>query len=163
LYSESYPNFTIGAYAPEAVYKHADVQELVAYAFERGISIVPEFDLPAHSLAWERGYPDLIINCPDGQSLADPTPGGKLYSTVQGLLDEFVPLFNTDYIHFGGDEVQDLTCWSESPAVQAFMAAQGFTKVDQVRNYFETQLQEIAIGKNLSSMFWEEVRRRARE
>jgi hexosaminidase len=131
LYSETYPNFTIGAYAPDAIYVHSDLQEIVQYAFNRGISIVPEFDgmcssstraiglqsvtqnavaVPAHATAWGRGYPALTISCPTGQTLVDPTDTGLLYSTIEGLLDEFVPIFNTDFIHFGGDEVEDFTC-----------------------------------------------------
>ena len=116
----------------------------------------PPFSLPRP--AGGLGYPDLIINCPaPGQPLADPTPAGGVYETVRGLLEEFVPLFQTDSIHFGGDEVQNLDCWQSSPKVQAFMKAQGYTDVDQVRNYFESQLQSIAASFSLSPAFWEEV------
>lgn len=158
LQSLTYPNFTLGAYEPAAIYTHQDIKNVAEYAFERGITIVPELDLPAHSDAWGLGYPDLIISCPaPGQPLADPTPDGKMYDTVRGLLAEFIPLFKTDFIHFGGDEVENLDCWQQSPKVQAFMTAQGYTQVDQVRNYFESQLQQIAMNFSLASAFWEEV------
>ena len=163
LQSLAFPLFTLGAYEPAAIYTHQDIKEIAEYAFERGITLVPELDLPAHSDAWGLGYPDLIISCPaPGQPLADPTPGGKMYDTVRGLLAEFIPLFKTDFIHFGGDEVQNLDCWQQSPKVQAFMAAEGFTDVDQVRNYFESQLQAIAQNFSLASAFWEEVSEEAR-
>jgi hexosaminidase len=76
---------------------------------------------------------------------------------VQGLLQEFVPLFKTDFIHYGGDEVQDLTCWNESAAVQAFMTSKGIPDVNALRNYFQSKIQAIAANNSLSAMFWEEV------
>lgn len=158
LESSTYPRFSeAGAYAPDAVYTHADVQEIVQYAYERGISVVPEFDGPAHASAWGKGYPNLVISCPTGQALLNPIDGGGVYETIEGLLDEFVPLFNTDFIHFGGDEVEDFTCWEQSAAVQAFMASKGYTTMYQLRDHFETRLQDIARSKNLTTMFWEEV------
>jgi hexosaminidase len=158
LQSLRYPNFTRGAYEPAAIYTHQDVREIADYAWERGISITPEFDLPAHADAWGLGYPDLIISCPaPGQPLADPTPEGGVYDVVRGLLEEFVPLLRADFVHFGGDEVSNLDCWAQSPKVQAFMAAQGYSNVSQVRNYFESQLQGIAANMSLASAFWEEV------
>jgi len=88
---------------------------------------------------WGKGYPDLMITCDNGQPLADPTPAGQMYATVEGLLKEFVPLFRTDFIHFGGDEVESLNCWAASPKVQAFAQSMGYgNNMDAVRNYFET-------------------------
>ena len=66
-----------------------------------------------------------------------------------------------DTIHFGGDEVSSLNCWGEDAGVKAFMAAEGFTTVDEVRNYFEGRIQQIALNHSANSMFWEEVRRAA--
>lgn len=119
-------------------------------------SLYPDFLLSA-GIAWGTGYPDLIISCPNGQSLADPTPTGQVYATVAGLLEEFMPLFRNSFIHFGGDEVENLNCWASSPKVQAFMKEMGYTAVDQVRNYFETTLQQIAANYSLTPLFWEEV------
>jgi hexosaminidase len=85
-------------------------------------------------------------------------PSAGLYDAVDRLLGEFLPLFHSaDFVHFGGDEVQDLTCWNESAAVQSFMAAQGLPDVNAVRNYFESRIQAVAAAHNASSMFWEEV------
>ncbi len=71
------------------------------------------------------------------------------------------PLFQADVVHFGGDEVESLTCWNESAAVRAFAAAKGLPTMDKVRNYFEDKIQTIAAAHGLRSMFWEEVRLRA--
>lgn len=158
LQSVSFPLFTKGAYERSAVYTHADVTTIVDYAWARGIQVIPEFDLPAHAQAWGTGYPNLIIDCPGDQPLADPTPQGAVYSTVTGLLKEFLPLFYTaDFVHFGGDEVESLDCWANSPKVQAFMKTQGYQNVSQVRTYFQAQLVSIAQSFSVSPVFWEEV------
>jgi hexosaminidase len=147
-----------GAYAPEATYSHADISSIVDYAHARGIRLVPEFDMPAHATVWGAGYPNFTISCADGQTLLNPVPEAGLYEAVDGLLGEFLPLFHSaDFVHFGGDEVEDLTCWNESAAVQAFMASQGLPDVNAVRNFFESQVQSIAQKHGAASMFWEEV------
>ena len=126
--------------------------------------MIPEFDVPAHASIWGKGYPELVISCADGQTLLNPTDDGGVYEVISGLLAEFQPLFYTaDVIHFGGDEVEDLTCWNESSAVQEFMAAKGLPDVNAVRNYFESKVQAIAKTHNADSMFWEEGRWRGRK
>ena len=117
-----------GLHAPlqDAVYGHAEVAEIVQYAYERGIRVLPEFDVPAHAAIWGVGYPNLTLPCAAGQTLLNPTDEGGVYEVIAGLLAEFRPLFFTaDVIHFGGDEVQDLTCWNQSSEVQAFMVSKG--------------------------------------
>ena len=148
-----------GAYSPEATYSHADIEDVVRFANARGIRVVPELDMPAHASIWGAGYPQFTISCSDGQTLLNPVPAAGLYDAIDGLLGEFLPLFKTDTIHFGGDEVQNLQCWGEDAGVKAFMTQQGFTTVDEVRNYFEGRIQQIALNHSASSMFWEEVSR----
>jgi hexosaminidase len=162
LYSAQYPNFTKGgAYCTDCFYTHQDLQRVVDYAFERGIRVIPEFDMPGHAAIWGKGYPQLEITCPGGQSLLNPIDDGSAYSTytvIDNLLTEYAPIFYTaDTVHFGGDEVSSLQCWNESTAVQAFMALQNITTVDALRNYFEDKIQTIATSHGLRSMFWEEV------
>jgi hexosaminidase len=160
LYSSKFPQLAkAGAYCPTCIYTTADVKAITDYAFVRGIAIVPEFDLPAHSQCWGAGLPELIISCPGGQSLIDPTDTNSpsIYDVVDGLLTEFGPLFNTDFIHFGGDEVSDLTCWQQSAEVAAFMQKNNIPTVDALRNYFELRIQNIAKNHSMSSVFWEEV------
>jgi len=158
LYSTTLPLMSEkGAYAPEAVYSHSDLEDIVKYAAQRGIRIVPELDMPAHASIWGSGYPQFTISCKDGQTLLNPNPTAGLYEAIDSLLGEFLPLFRTDFIHFGGDEVSNLQCWAEDPGVQAFMTAQGYTTVDQVRNYFEGRIQSIGLKWGASSIFWEEV------
>jgi len=162
LYSENYPNFTKGgAYCADCFYTHQDLQRVVDYAFERGIRVIPEFDMPAHAAIWGKGYPQLEITCDGGPSLLNPIDDGGAWSTytvIDKLLTEYAPIFHTaDTVHFGGDEVSSLECWNVSTAVRAFMAQKGIPTVDALRNYFEDKIQTIASAHGMRSMFWEEV------
>ena len=162
LYSARYPNFTRGgAYCADCFYSHEDLTRVVDYAWERGIRVIPEFDMPAHAAIWGAGYPQLEITCPGGQSLLNPVDDGSEWSTftvIDNLLAEFSSIFHTaDVVHFGGDEVSSLQCWNESTAVRAFMATKGIPTVDALRNYFEDKVQTIAAARGLRTMFWEEV------
>ena len=131
------------------------------YAWERGIRVIPEFDMPAHAAIWGSGYPQLEITCPGGQSLLNPIDDGSEWSTftvIDNLLAEFSSIFYTaDVVHFGGDEVETLECWNQSTAVRAFMAAKGIPTVDALRNFFEDKIQTIAAARGLRTMLWEEV------
>jgi hexosaminidase len=157
LVSEKYPLFAEkGAYAPEATYSASDVAYIVQYAYDRGIRVVPEFDMPAHATIWGKAYPNLTISCEGGQTLLNPT--GPVYDVFKGLLEEFAPAFRTtDFIHLGGDEVWNMNCWEESEEVQAWMKEKGIADVHGVRNYFETQVQNIAKDAGKSAIVWEEV------
>jgi hexosaminidase len=163
LASSSLPNLTMAAYAPEAVYDHADIELLVEYAWERGIVVVPEIDSPAHATAFAIGYPQLVLTCPGGQTLLSPVPAsqpGELdaYAAIDALVGEFLPLFRSPgFFHLGGDEVETLQCWNESAAVQAFMRSQGLATVDEVRSYYESRIQAIVRAHGAVPMVWEEV------
>lgn len=78
-------------------------------------------------------------------------------------LQEFVPLFNASFVHFGGDEVENYTCWEQSTEVQMFALRMGFHNMSQVRNYLELRVQAIAAKHAITPVFWEEVRCRCRE
>lgn len=156
LVSKTYPNFSAsGAYAPDAIYTPDDVATIVSYAFDRGILIIPEFDMPAHASIWGQGYPDLVVACPQGQTLLNPT--GPVYTVLQGLLAELAPVFTHGFVHLGGDEVENLYCWGNSTEVQAFMKAQNIPSTFALRTYFESQVQEIVIAANKRAILWEEV------
>lgn len=160
LISTTYPRFTeLGAFHAGATYSHDDVVDIVTYAWNRGIMVVPEFDMPAHATVWGIAYPNLTITCPPGvtgEVLLDPT--GPVYPVFTALLQEYIPLFNTTtHIHIGGDEVWSLACWQASEAVQEFMKEKGLTSVDQVRSYFEDEVQNIVEATGRTPIVWQEV------
>ena len=131
--STSFPNLSVagawGAPATTHVYSQADVAALIAYAADRGLRVVPEFDTPGHSLSWGRGQPGLLTPCytdgaPDGTfGPIDPSSEAS-YAFLAALLAEVAAVFPDRYLHIGGDEV-DYACWQSNPAITAFMAARG--------------------------------------
>lgn len=160
LQSTRYPAFSEkGAFAKQAVYTHADVAAVVAHAWERGIMVLPEWDMPAHASIWGVAYPNLTITCPPtvrGETLLTPT--GEALEVFAGLLEEFLPLFNTtQYVHIGGDEVWTYACWEDSPRVAAWMASKGYTTMAQVRDDFEATAQRIVAESGKHALVWEEV------
>ena len=162
MYSQRYPNFTLGgAYCSDCFYTHADLTRVVDYAWERGIRVIPEMDMPAHAAIWGKGYPALEISCPGGESLLNPIDDGSewsVYTVLDNLLAEFAPIFYTaDVIHLGGDEVESMECWNQSAPVRQFMADKGLATLDALRNYFQDKIQTIASSHALRTMFWEEV------
>ena len=68
--SDLFPELREGAWDPEALYSHEDIRKVVYYAADRGIRVVPEFDMPAHSLSWGAGFPEIIVECASLGSLS---------------------------------------------------------------------------------------------
>jgi hexosaminidase len=96
-------------------YSAADIRAIVAYAAERYIEVVPEIDMPGHSGAAARAYPEFF----DGRVTFNPAHPGT-YKFIDTVLGELADLFPGRYIHFGGDEVWiDKTRWGEMPDVLA--------------------------------------------
>jgi hexosaminidase len=138
--SAAYPSLSAqGAYgAPNATvatahtYPPADVQAVINYARLRGIRTLAEFDTPGHSGSWGLGQPGLLTQCyntttgqpiPGSFGPIDPTNPAN-FGFLQGLLSEVATVFPDRYLHVGGDEVS-FTCWASSPAINAWMAANG--------------------------------------
>jgi len=113
------------------VYTHADVATLVNYAAARGVIVVPEFDMPAHSSAWGGGYPQFMVQgecCGElfahGATL-NPTLNAT-YDFLDSLISELASLFTTSpFLHLGGDEVPTAS-WTNNGTVAAWMEQRGF-------------------------------------
>jgi hexosaminidase len=90
------------------VYSANDVKSVVQYAMERGIRVVPEFDVPGHAYSWGAYY-DITANCPDWNANINNVPlnptKSQTMEIVQGFLGEMAALFPDDVMHLGGDEV----------------------------------------------------------
>jgi hexosaminidase len=106
-----------GAYHPVyQVYEQGDVSKIIEYARLRGIRVIPEFEMPSHSRCWGSSHPELLTACysndqPNGQlGPMDPTKN-TTYTLLANLLTEVVDVFPDSYIHIGGDDTSDFSCW----------------------------------------------------
>jgi hexosaminidase len=141
-------------------YTKEDLREIIAYAKDRFIEIIPEIDMPGHMSAAIRAYP--MLSC------VGEAGAGKEFSfpicpcnpaTMQfafDVWDEIIDLFPTDTVHIGADEVEKDT-WRDSEACQAFMKQNGFLSENEIQNYFVLQLQKHLEAKGKKVIAWDDV------
>lgn len=159
--TNSYPLLSEkGAYAPSAVYEQSDIQMIVQYALERGIRVVPEFDVPGHSYSWGMGYPQLVATCPDyaaniNNIPLDPTQNFT-YTVLEAVFGEMVQLFTDNYWHVGGDELVT-DCWLEDQQIVQWMKDNNVQNTIQLWQIFETEITNFLASKGRSIVAWEEV------
>lgn len=134
-------------------YTSADIKDVVAYGTARGVRIVPELDLPGHSMGLQRGAPSLYVNCSSSHVLPDPTTDG-FFDLVDSIVAELVTEFPDTFLHMGGDEV-DTECWSENEAVVRWMKAKNLTAMATL-GYFQSRIQGIVQKHGKRAMFWDE-------
>jgi len=145
-------------------YTQDDIREIIQFAADRGIRVVPEFDLPGHSTSWFIAYPELAS-----------APGPYVLDTIYGILDpvmdpsreevydfldrffgEMSELFPDPYIHIGGDEVHPAH-WNENPQIQDFAEEKGLEDAHTLQAYFNIQLQKLLSGHGKLMMGWDEI------
>ena len=145
-------------------YSQADIRHLVAYAHDRGIRIVPEFDMPGHCATWLIGYPELG-SAPGPYSIIhtfgiyDPTldpSNEKVYAFIDKLLGEMATLFPDEYLHIGGDEVTGRH-WKQNASIQAFMKSKGFKTQGDLHTYFNQRVEKIVRAHGKVMMGWDEI------
>lgn len=145
-------------------YTQAEVRGMIAYARERGIRIVPEFDMPGHAASWLAGYPQLGTHAPPYQivrgagifgSLIDPTKEST-YKFLDGFVGEMAKLFPDEYFHIGGDEV-DPKEWNQNTRIRAFMAAHHLADGAALQTYFNQRLLKIVTKHHKHMEGWDEV------
>ena len=145
-------------------YTQADVRDVLAYARNRGIRIVPEFDMPGHVTSWLAAYPKLgagnghyKITRGNGilADLMDPTQEST-YKFLDAFVGEMTRLFPDEYFHIGGDEV-DPKQWNSNPRIQAFMHTHGIADDKALQTYFNQRLLKIVTkhGKHMEG--WDEI------
>ena len=160
------PPWTGGAQPTERVggsYSQAELKALVAYAGVRGITIVPEIDLPGHAQALVAAYPDLGIfgDRPEVSNnwgimpyLFNPGPKGIAF--VKDVLDELMAIFPGTYTHLGGDEaVKDQ--WQRSPEVQAQIKALGLKDENALQSWMIDQFGSYLQSKGRRLIGWDEI------
>ena len=145
-------------------YTQQQIREIIEFARDRGIRVVPEFDMPGHTTAWFVGHPELA-SAPGPYSIErkwgifdpamDPTRD-EVYRFLDAFIGEMAGLFPDDYFHIGGDEVNGKQ-WDRNPAIQAFMREHGLKDNVALQAYFNTRLQPIVTAHGKKVIGWDEV------
>lgn len=145
-------------------YTQEEVRGLIEYARDRGIRVVPEFDMPGHSTAWFVGYPELasapgpyLIERKWGifDPAMNPTDE-KVYKFLDEFIGEMTKLFPDHYFHIGGDEVNGKQ-WNANPEIQAYMKEHGIKSNEELQAYFSQRVQKIVTKHGKAVIGWDEV------
>ena len=161
--SQHFPELTEKA-SDGMFYTRRDLKELVDYADDRGIRIVPEINVPGHGTAFVTAFPELA-SAPGPYSLErragimDPTldpTNEKTYEFLQRLLEEVAAVFPDEYFHIGGDENEGRH-WDKNPHIQRFMREKQLMDNHALQNYFNQRLLKILTGLGKKMMGWDEI------
>lgn len=176
-----------GAFSPPApdeprnyggFYTQDDIKELVQYAKDRFVNILPEIDVPGHSLAAVVSYPELSCTpgadkyvVRSGEQIMDWSKGAppiglvdntlcpaneKVYDFLDKVMTQVAALFPFEYIHVGGDECPK-NYWEKSSEIKALMQKEGLKNMEEVQSYFEKRLEKIVESKGKKFMGWDEI------
>jgi len=145
-------------------YTQEEVRDFIAYARDRGIRVVPEFDMPGHSTAWFVGYPELASGSGPYSierkwgifdPAMDPT-SEKTYKFLDVLIAEMTKLFPDQYFHIGGDEVNGKE-WDANAKIQEFKKSHNLKSNEELQAYFSQRVQKIVVKHGKSVVGWDEV------
>ena len=167
-----YPKLTeVGAWRTEAdgsryggYYTQSEIREVVEYARARNITVIPEIEMPGHSVAALASYPE--FSCTQ-QPLTVPITWGvfkdiycvgnpNTFTFLQHVLDETMALFPSPYVHIGGDETPK-DRWKACDACQALMREQGLKDEEGLQSYFIRRMQSYVAEKGKTLIGWDEI------
>jgi len=172
LWDERIPNpanaFANPATAPKkygGFYTQEDIKEIVAYATARGITVIPEIEMPAHAMSTIAAYPELSchkrpIGVPSGAvwPITDIYCAGQeeTFDFIEEVLTEVLALFPSQYIHIGGDEATH-TEWEHCPKCQLRMKEHQLKNVHQLQSYFIKRIDDFLTSKGRTLVGWDEI------
>ncbi|CAM3957428.1 beta-N-acetylhexosaminidase [Flavobacterium sinopsychrotolerans] len=149
-------------------YSQEEMKNIVKYADERGILVVPEIDVPGHASALLTAYPEIGSKVGEGKityevqrnsgvfnATLDPT-NPKTYEILSSIFDEVCPLFPGSYFHIGGDENNGKE-WNANPEIQQFKKDNNLANNHDLQTYFNMKLIPILKKHNKKLMGWEEI------
>jgi hexosaminidase len=156
-------------------YTQEEIKDVIKYAAERNITIVPEIDIPGHSMAALAAYPELSVkkepkfvnpggyfadwSGPHFKMLIENTlnpADEKVYEFVDKVMTEVAALFPGEYIHMGGDECYH-GYWEEAPSVQKFMKKNKIKDTHELQSYFVKRVEKIVSSKGKKMIGWDEI------
>jgi hexosaminidase len=140
-----------------------DLAEIAAHARSRGITLVPEIDVPGHTAALRAAYPRLGRPGEEQAVLDTVWAGGSSISPtrpvaafLRDVLGEILDATGTPYFHLGGDEC-DMSWWAADPAISAEMAEHGYTEPRQMHGHFLRSLGTYLAGRGVRMVVWDEA------
>lgn len=141
-----------------------DMREIIDYAATRNIEIIPEIDIPGHSLCLATMHPEVLCDyTPDlSASLGYDTRSALCatkesnYELIEDILTELCALFPSEYIHIGGDEVE-MTQWRKCPSCSRFMQEQGMEDPHELEAYFISRVERILAANGKRAAVWNEA------
>jgi len=145
-------------------YSQTQIRDVIDYAADRGIRIMPEFDIPGHSTSWLTAYPELA-SAPGPYKIErefgvfDPTfnPADKrVYRFFDKFFEEMASLFPDDYVHIGGDENNGRQ-WDANPEIQKFKKDKSLSDNQALQAYFNVKILDILAKYNKKMVGWDEV------
>lgn len=136
-------------------YTPSDIHEVVAYAAARHITIVPEIEMPGHSAAALKAYPQLgctdLVSSASGNVYCPANPA--TFTLLENVLREVFRLFPGPYVHIGGDEVKR-SFWRNSPECQGFMKREGLKNTVQLQNWFIKRMERFVEANGKIPIGW---------
>ena len=145
-------------------YTKAEVRDLIGYASDRGVRVVPEFDMPGHSTSWFVGYPELASAPGPYQierrwGIFDPAMDPsreQTYEYLDKFIGEMADLFPDHYFHIGGDEVNGKQ-WDANPKIREFMRVHSLKNNQELQQYFTLRVQKIVSKHQKLMVGWDEI------
>jgi hexosaminidase len=145
-------------------YTQQQAKELISYARDRGIRVIPEFDMPGHAGSWFVGYPGLASGIGPYHierrfgvfdPAMDPTQEST-YKFLDTFIGEMTALFPDAYFHIGGDECNGKE-WDRNPRIQAYMREHNLKNDEALQAYFTTRVQELVTKHHKVPVGWDEI------
>jgi hexosaminidase len=145
-------------------YTQEEIKDIIQYAADRGIRVMPEFDLPGHSTSWLVGYPELAsapgpYKVEREWGIKDPAfnpANEETYRFLDAFFKEMSALFPDEYIHIGGDENNGKQ-WDANEDIQSFMKKNGIKSNHELQSYFNNRILKIFTKYGKKMVGWEEI------
>ena len=145
-------------------YTQEELRDIVAYAAQRNIEVIPEIDMPGHSKALGAIYPEILCNFTPNTSNTNGIDTRNVwcaakesnYALIEDIVKELVEIFPSEYLHIGGDEVS-FSQWKRCPDCQRLMKEKGLQNENQLEQHFLNRVSDILTKYNRKAVVWDEA------